>query len=60
MTPDDATWMATRLGITDLTQADLARLAELTANTDAQVAKLPVLPKSVPPAQVFSVPKPRD
>ena len=59
MTPDDAKAMAARIGITDLTPSDLARLAALTANTDAQLAKLPVMPKAVPPAQVFSVPEPK-
>jgi hypothetical protein len=58
MTPEDAKLLAARIGITDLTPNDLARLAALTANSDAQVAKLPVMPKAVPPAQVFVVPEP--
>jgi hypothetical protein len=55
MTQDDAKRLAGAIGLVDLTPADLARLAALTANTDAQVAKLPRLAKDVAPANVFVV-----
>lgn len=60
LTPDDAKAMAARIGIMSLTAHDLERLAALTANTDEQLAKLPVMPKAVPPANVFGVPQPKD
>jgi hypothetical protein len=56
MTPTDAKRMADWIGLTDFSPEDLARLATLTANTDAQVAKLPRLAKHVAPAHVFLVP----
>ncbi|MBI3515423.1 MAG: hypothetical protein HY060_15390 [Proteobacteria bacterium] len=58
MTPDDAARQAARIGITDFTPEKLARLAALAANTDAQVARLPLLAKDVAPANVFVVPQP--
>ena len=56
MTPTDAKRMADGIGLTDLSPEELARLAALAANTDAQVAKLPRLAKPVAPVQVFRVP----
>jgi hypothetical protein len=56
MTPTDAKRMADWIGLTDFSADDLARLAALAANTDAQVAKLPLLAKPVAPATVFRVP----
>lgn len=56
MTPTDAKRMADWIGLTDFSADDLARLAVLAANTDAQVAKLPWPAKPVAPAQVFRVP----
>jgi len=56
MTPTDAKRMADGIGLTDFPPEDLARLATLAANTDAQIAKLPLLAKPVAPANVFRVP----
>ena len=57
MTPEDAKQRAAAIGLTGLTDAQYARLAELAANTDAYVAQLPRLPKHVAPATVFVVPR---
>ncbi|MEJ0068922.1 MAG: hypothetical protein WDO24_09585 [Pseudomonadota bacterium] len=59
MTPDDAKRLAGWIGLIDLTPADLIRLAALAANTDAQVAKLPLLAKDAVPAHVFVVAAPK-
>jgi hypothetical protein len=56
MTQDDAARFAASIGFTDFTPDELAQLAALAANTDAQVAKLPRLAKHVAPAHVFVVP----
>jgi hypothetical protein len=56
MTPIDAKRMADAIGLTDLSADDLARLASLATNTDAQIAKLPRPAKPVAPATIFRVP----
>jgi len=56
MTPTDTKRMADGIGLTDLSAEELARLATLAANTDALVAKLPLLAKPVAPVTVFRVP----
>lgn len=58
MTPGDAKAMAARIGITDLTPHDLARLAALSDAAAEVIAKLPAMPKAAPPAHVFAVPEP--
>jgi hypothetical protein len=56
MTPEDAKQRAAAIGLTAFSAEQIARLAELAANTDAHVAQLPRLPKHVAPATVFVVP----
>ncbi len=55
MTPEDAKRMAAAIGLTGFTAEELARLAELAANTDAYVAQVPRVAKDVAPANVFVV-----
>jgi hypothetical protein len=56
MTPTDIKRLADAIGLTDLSADDLARLATLAANTDAQIAQLPRPAKPVAPATIFRVP----
>jgi len=56
MTPTDVKRLADGIGLTDFSPEDLARLATLVANTDAQVATLPHPAKPVAPATIFRVP----
>lgn len=56
MTPTEAKRLADAIGLTDLSPTELARLAALAANTEAQIAKLPPVAKPVAPAQIFRVP----